>query len=62
MSTYATASDGTQLDLDSLPQTLTFSGGFATSFTIEYQGKTYVLTITYTGNNPTYFSNWVLQP
>ena len=59
MSTFATASDGKQLDLDSLPQTLNYTGGQLTSIVVSYAGHTYTQTFTYTSGVLTSVSNWV---
>ncbi len=61
MSTTVTASDGFQLDIESLPQAFTYSGSNITKITIVVGPKTYVQTFTYTGSNVTAISNWVLQ-
>lgn len=65
MSLTVTASDGTPLPLDSLPQTLaytTISGNpYLSTITVVYAGNTYVQTLTYTGINLTSISRWVKQ-
>ena len=59
MSTFATASDGAQLDLDSLPQTLAYSGGQISTITVAFAGHIYVQTFSYTAGVLTGVSNWV---
>ena len=61
MANYVTASDGTQLDLDSLPQVFGYSGTQLITITVQYLGNTYVQTFTYTGQNITAQSNFVKQ-
>lgn len=65
MSETVTADDGTMLPLDSLPQSLAYSGTNLISITVNYQGKTsntYIQTFTYTGSNLTGISRWEAQP
>ncbi len=58
----ATASDGTTLDLDSLPQVLGYSGGKLTTITVTTgDGNTYVQTLSYTGDDLTGISAWIKQ-
>jgi len=61
MSTIVTASDGTQIDLDNVTQAFAYSGGFISTITIVYAGKTFVQTFTNNGTNITNISNWVKQ-
>lgn len=67
MSETVTASDGTQLPLDSLTQTFTYSGSNITSISVQYdkQGTnilgTFVQTFTYSGSNVATISGWILQ-
>lgn len=56
------ASDGTLVPVDSLPQALGYDGSSnLTSATVNYDGKVYIQTLTYTGSNLTGVSEWVLQ-
>lgn len=55
------ASDGVTLPIDSLAQTLGYTGSNLTSVTVSYGGQTYVQTLTYTGVNLTGVSQWVKQ-
>lgn len=61
MADYVTASDGTQLDLDSLEHTYGYSGSVLTSDTVTYLGNTYVKTYVFTGSNLTFESRYVKQ-
>jgi hypothetical protein len=61
MSTFATATDNTQLDLDSLPVTLGYTGSNLTTLTIVYRENTYIQTLTYSGANVVTISNWIKQ-
>jgi hypothetical protein len=59
MSTVVTADNGQQLDLDNLPLTITWAGGFvATIFTV-LNGVTYTQTFTNNGTNITNISGWI---
>lgn len=66
MSGTITASDGTALPLDSLAQTLVFSGSFISTITVQYVSKStgvesyFVQTFTNDGTNITGISQWVL--
>ncbi len=62
MSETVTALDGTALPIDSLPATLTFSGGFIQTIVVHYSGisgTTYTQTFTNNGTNVTAISGWV---
>jgi len=64
MSSTVQASDGTMLPIDSLEQTLIYSGSFISTITVTYQGKTsdtYVQTFTNDGTDITSISQWVAQ-
>ncbi len=61
MSETVQASDGTQIPLNSVTQTIAYSGIFVSTITIEYAGKTFVQTFTNDGTNITVISNWVKQ-
>ena len=61
MSTVITANDGTQIDLDNVEQTFAYGGGFVSTITVVYGGKTYVQTFTNNGTNITEISGWILQ-
>lgn len=50
-----------QLPVDDLPKTITYSGDFVRTITVEYQGTTYVKTFTNNGSNITAISRWVAQ-
>lgn len=50
------------LPLDSLEQVFGYTGDNLTTVTVEYQGVTYVQTLTYTGANVTSVSQFVPQP
>lgn len=61
MSATVTATDGTQLPIDSLENILTYSGGFISTITVNYEGYTanqYVQTFTNDGTNITAISQW----
>lgn len=62
-SIITTTPDGVQVDLDSVPHTLTRnSAGFVTNDTIVYQGNTYVQTYTLdANNNVSHYSTFVKQ-
>lgn len=53
------ANDGTMIPLDSVPQTFVFAGGFVSTITANYQGKTFVQTFLNDGTDIIYVSNWV---
>lgn len=62
MSSVVTASDGAQLDLDNLPVTINWAGGFVASLVITgacVNGKTYTQTFTNNGTNITSISGWI---
>lgn len=65
MAETVTASDGTQLPLADLPQTLAYSGGFISTITVTYPSRlnrtptNYVQTFTNNGTNITNISNFV---
>lgn len=61
MSETVTATDGTALPLDSLETTIGYSGGNATTFTVNYRGNTYIQTLTYSGTDVINVSQWVKQ-
>lgn len=61
MSSTVTASNGTMLPLDSIPQTFTYSGDFVATITAVYQGVTYVQTFTNDGSHITDISAWIAQ-
>ena len=57
-----TATDGVQVPIDSLPQSLAYDGsGNLTTTTVTYLGNTYVQTLTYTAGKVTGISQWVKQ-
>jgi hypothetical protein len=62
-----TASDGTQLDLNSLAQTFTYSGANIATITVTYPSlqtgmpRNFVQTFTYSGANVTNISGWIAQ-
>ena len=59
MAQIVTATDGVQLDLDSLEQTLAYSGSQVTSITVlAPNGHSYIQTLTYSGSNLTGVSQW----
>lgn len=66
MSDTVTASDGTQLPLDSLPTVIAYSGGFVSTITVQYDAKStgvlsyFVQTFTNNGTNITNISRFVL--
>lgn len=55
------ASDNVALPIDSLAQTITYTGANITSISVTYRGNVYIQTITYTGDNITGISQWVKQ-
>ena len=55
------ASDGVTLPIDSLAQTLAYTGSDLTSISVSYGGSTYIQTLTYTGDKLTGVSVWVKQ-
>lgn len=68
MSETITASDGTQLPLDSLAQTFTYSGALVQTISVTYPPRNasppftpvvYTQTFTYSGSNVTNISKWV---
>lgn len=59
MSGTVQASDGTQLPLDSIPGTITYSGSFVSTIVVSYEGNTYTQTFSNNGTVITGFSNWV---
>ena len=62
MADYSTATpNGAQLDINSLAQTLAYSGTFLSTQTVVYSGVTYVRTFTNNGTNITGISQWVAQ-
>lgn len=61
MSQTVVASDGTPLGLDSLPQTIAYSGSFVSTITVVFNGNTYVQTFGNNGTNITSISGWVKQ-
>ena len=61
MSETVQANDGTMLPLDSITNTIAYSGSFVSTITVNYQGNTYVQTFTNNGTNITVISNWVKQ-
>lgn len=61
MSEIVTATDGTQIDLGNVPQTLAYSGTNLLTITVTCPGKTsstYRQTFSYTGSNLTGISSW----
>lgn len=62
-----TASDGTQLPLDSLEMTFTYVGSNVQTITVTYASvqtgldTDYVQTFTYTGSDVTNISQWIAQ-
>lgn len=58
----ANGSPGIQLPISDLAQAVGYTGSNATTFTVVYQGVTYVQTFTYSGSTVTNFSQWVPQP
>lgn len=67
MSETVTANDGTQLPLDSLTQTFTYSGSNVTGISVQYTAistgvlSTFLQTFTYSGSNVNTISGWILQ-
>lgn len=66
MSETVTASDGTALPIDSLPQVFAYSGSFLSTITVVYADNlgvenTYVQTFTNNGTEITAISRWVKQ-
>lgn len=60
-SSLTTASDGVNLPIDSLDQTLVYTSGNLTSITVTYNSVVYVQTLTYTAGLLTTVSKWVAQ-
>jgi hypothetical protein len=56
-----TIPDGVQLPIDSVAQTIAYSGNFVNTITVAYSGNTYVQTFTNDGTNITAISGWVKQ-
>lgn len=54
-------SDGLSIPIDSLAQTLGYTGSNLTTITVSYRGNTYVQTLTYSGSTVTAISQWVKQ-
>lgn len=61
MSETVQGSDGTQIPLDSVAQAFAYSGGFLSTITVVYSGKTFVQTFTNNGTNITAISAWIKQ-
>jgi len=61
MSPLVTASDGVNLPINSLEQTLFYTAGNLTSITVTYNGVVYIQTLTYTSGVLTAISKWVAQ-
>jgi hypothetical protein len=61
MSETVQASDGTQIPLNSVTQTIAYTGDFVSTITVVYQGKTFVQTFDNDGSHITDISNWVAQ-
>jgi hypothetical protein len=59
MSETVQANDGAMLPLDSLATQLFYSGGFISTISVIYAGKTYVQTFLNNGTNIIYISGWV---
>lgn len=59
MSETVQANDGAQIPLSSTPQSFSYSGGFISSITVIYQGKTYVQTFINDGTNIIYITGWI---
>lgn len=57
--TGAVASDGVNIPINSLAQTLAYTGGNLTSITVTYNAVNYVQTLTYTAGVLTAVSAWV---
>jgi|FreactcultureFD7_1027221.scaffolds.fasta_scaffold70042_2 hypothetical protein len=55
------ASDGVGLPIDSLEQSLAYSGSIISTITVSYLGNTYVQTFTNNGTQITDISQWILQ-
>jgi len=55
------AANGVALPIDSLSIDITWGSNGVTSMATVYNGITYVLTVGYTGVNPTSLSQWVNQ-
>jgi hypothetical protein len=58
--TVVTVPDGINLPLESLAQTLGYTGSNLTTITVTYNAKNYVQTLTYSGSNVTNVSAWTL--
>lgn len=50
------------LPLDSLQQSIGWSGGFVSTITVVYQGVTFIQTFTNDGTNIIAISQWIPQP
>ena len=67
MSETVSASDGTQLPLDSLAQTFVRSGSFLSTITVTYTSaqthalRNFIQTFTNDGTNITAISGWIAQ-
>jgi hypothetical protein len=61
MSTTVQANDGTMLPLESLPVVFGYTGSNITTITVQYQGKTFIQTLSYAGSNVTNISGWEVQ-
>lgn len=59
--TTVTATDGVELDLSDLAQTLSYTSNILQYITVSYRGSTYKQTFTYTGSDLTGISAWVKQ-
>ena len=59
MSETVQANDGAMLPLSSLAAQLVYSGGFISTITVIYAGKTYTQTFLNDGANIIYISGWV---
>jgi len=61
MADYVTATNGQQLDIPSLEQTLVFAGGFLSTVTVTLNSINYIQTLTNDGTTITNISQWVNQ-
>ena len=59
MSETVQANDGAMLPLDSLATQIVYSGGFVSTITVMYAGKTYVQTFLNDGTDIIYISGWI---
>jgi len=62
MADYVTASNGAQLDLSSLAQTITYNGELVESVSVTLNSVVYTQTFTNNGTKITTSTQWVNQP